>query len=253
MNNETLENGFLDVAGHRIAYTRQGRGSAIALVHGIPTSRHLWRNVIPLLAASGHEVLAIDLLGYGDSDKPSDADLGIQAQSEIIFQALSALGWKRATIVGHDIGGGIAQLVAINHPEILDRLVLIDSILYDSFPEPGIARLKEPVWDEILGAANFDLKKGLAKGFSRGMFHTDRVTAELVDAYERPFHGIDGRHIPACSPGVEDRRTFLAHGRRRGVGRAHTPCLGQARLIPAIALCRAIGRKDAQCPNQGIR
>ena len=165
MNNETLENGFLDVAGHRIAYTRQGRGSAIALVHGIPTSRHLWRNVIPLLAASGHEVLAIDLLGYGDSDKPSDADLGIQAQSEIIFQALSALGWKRATIVGHDIGGGIAQLVAINHPEILDRLVLIDSILYDSFPEPGIARLKEPVWDEILGAANFDLKKGLAKAF----------------------------------------------------------------------------------------
>ena len=110
-------------------------------------------------------MLAIDLLGYGDSDKPSDADLGIQAQSEIIFQALSALGWKRATIVGHDIGGGIAQLVAINHPEILDRLVLIDSILYDSFPEPGIARLKEPVWDEILGAANFDLKKGLAKGF----------------------------------------------------------------------------------------
>ena len=138
MNNETLENGFLDVAGHRIAYPPRAR-SAIALVHGIPTSRHLWRNVIPLLAASGHEVLAIDLLGYGDSDKPSDADLGIQAQSEIIFQALSALGWKRATIVGHDIGGGIAQLVAINHPEILDRLVLIDSILYDSFPEPGIA------------------------------------------------------------------------------------------------------------------
>jgi len=83
--------------------------------------------------------------------------------------------------------------VAIDHPEILDRLVLVDSILYDSFPEPGIARLKEPVWDEILGAPDFDLKKGLAKGFSRGMFHTDRVTAELVEAYERPFRGIDGR------------------------------------------------------------
>lgn len=193
MKNEILENGFLDVAGHRIAYTRQGHGSAIALVHGIPTSRHLWRNVMPLLAASGHEVLAIDLLGYGDSDKPSDADLGIQAQSEIIFQALSAMGWKRATMVGHDIGGGIAQLVAINHSEILDRLVLIDSILYDSFPEPGIARLKEPAWDEILGAPDFDLRKGLAKGFSRGMFHTDRVTAELVEAYERPFRGVEGR------------------------------------------------------------
>lgn len=97
-------------------------------------------------------------------------------------------------MVGHDIGGGIAQLVAINHPEILARLALIDSILYDSFPEPGIACLKEPVWDEILGAPDFDLKKGLAKGFSRGIFHTDRVTAERVETYERPFHGIDGRH-----------------------------------------------------------
>ncbi len=253
MNNETLENGFLDVAGHRIAYTRQGHGSAIALVHGIPTSRHLWRNVMPLLAASGHEVLAIDLLGYGDSDKPSGADLGIQAQSEIIFQALSALGWKRATIVGHDIGGGIAQLVAINHPEILDRLVLIDSILYDSFPEPGIARLKEPVWDEILGAADFDLKKGLAKGFSRGMFHTDRVTAELVEAYERPFRDVDGRR--AYLRAARALRSEELSSRMEDVEKLALPTLiiwGAARHIPAIALRRAFGREDVQCPTPGF-
>ena len=137
--------------------------------------------------------------GYGDSDKPSDADLGIQAQSEIIFQALSALGWKRATIVGHDIGGGIAQLVAINHPEILDRLVLIDSILYDSFPEPGIARLKEPVWDEILGAANFDLKKGLAKGFHEACSIPIELPLNwLMPMSVRSMASTEAR-IPACS------------------------------------------------------
>ena len=56
--------------------------------------------------------------GYGDSDKPSDADLGIQAQSGNHLSGAFGPG-VRATIVGHDIGGGIAQLVAINHPEIL--------------------------------------------------------------------------------------------------------------------------------------
>jgi pimeloyl-ACP methyl ester carboxylesterase len=73
------------------------------------------------------------------------------------------------------------------------RLVLIDSIVYDSFPEPGIARLKDPAWDGILGAPDFDLKKGLTKGFTQGMVHADRITAEMFDAYERPFRGVEGR------------------------------------------------------------
>ncbi|EAW9908284.1 alpha/beta hydrolase [Salmonella enterica] len=192
--NKIIEDGFLNIAGSRVAYSRYGHGSPVALIHGIPTSRHLWRNVTPFLTESGYEVIAIDLLGYGDSGKPTDADLGIKAQSEIVFEMLSALGWECGTIVGHDIGGGIAQLLAINHPGMVDHLVLIDSILYDSFPEPGISRLKDPIWDGILGAPDFDLRTGFAKAFHRGMFHTERITPEFIDAYERPFHGIEGRH-----------------------------------------------------------
>ena len=74
-----------------------------------------------------------------------------------------------------------------------ERLVLIDTIAYDSFPEPGIARLKDPVWDSILAAPDFDLQKGLTKGLMRGMVHNDRITPELIAAYERPFRGVDGR------------------------------------------------------------
>lgn len=190
---DPFENGRLNVGDHQIAYTRAGSGPTIALIHGIPTSRYLWRKIIPALVSTGWEVVALDLLGYGESDKPQDADLGIQAQSDVVVRALLLLGWKRGALVGHDIGGGIAQLIAVDHPQIVDRLILIDSIVYDSFPEPGIARLKDPVWDGVLGAPNFDLKKGLAKGFACGMVNPDKITPDLIEAYERPFRGVEGR------------------------------------------------------------
>jgi 2-hydroxymuconate-semialdehyde hydrolase len=193
MSTEATRRDLVDVGGHRIAYTRAGHGPAVVLIHGIPTNAYLWRNVVPSLVAAGFEAITFDLLGYGASDKPADADLGIKSQSEILVEALRALDWSGGMLVGHDIGGGVAQLIAVDHPEIVTRLVLVDSIVYDSFPEPGIARLKDPAWDSILGAADFDLKRGLTKGFTRGMVHANRITPELIDAYERPFHGIEGR------------------------------------------------------------
>jgi pimeloyl-ACP methyl ester carboxylesterase len=132
-------------------------------------------------------------LGYGDSDKPAGADFGVAAQAELLATVLRKLNWDGRAIVGHDIGGGVGQLMCANDPETAKRLVLVDTIAYDSFPEPGIARLKDPVWDSILSAPDFDLRKGLKKGFTRGMVHSDRITPELVAAYERPFRGVDGR------------------------------------------------------------
>ena len=193
MSTEATGRSMIEVGGHQIAFTRAGRGRVVVLIHGIPTNAYLWRGVLPPLAAAGLEVITLDLLGYGASDKPVDADLGIKAQSAVIVEALRALNWPGGTVVGHDIGGGVAQLIAVDHPGIATGLVLVDSIVYDSFPEPGIARLKDPAWDSILGAPDFDLKKGLAKAFARGMVHADRITPEMIDAYERPFHGVEGR------------------------------------------------------------
>src|SRR6516225_5965303 len=184
---------YVRIDGQRIAYHRFGSGPSVALIHGIPTSSYLWRNVIPRLVDEGLQVIAVDLLGYGDSDKPSDVDLGVANQAKRIAAALRELNWDGSAIVGHDVGGGVAQLLCANAPQAAKHLVLLDSIAYDSFPEPGIARLKDPVWDNILGAANFDLRKGLTKGFMRGMVHQEQITSELIEAYERPFRGIEGR------------------------------------------------------------
>jgi 2-hydroxymuconate-semialdehyde hydrolase len=184
---------FVEVDGHRIAYTRAGQGPSVVLIHGIPTSSVLWRHAAPILARDGFEVLTFDLLGYGASDKPHTADLGIAAQSRLLACALKGLSVPAGTLVGHDIGGGIVQLMCVDGLVSPKRIVLVDSIVYDSFPEPGIARLKDPAWDAILGAPDFDLGKGLAKGFARGMFHKDRVGTDMIEAYVRPFLGAEGR------------------------------------------------------------
>lgn len=220
---EAVENGVLSVAGHRLAYTRTGHGHAVVLLHGIPTSRYLWRQVTPLMVAKGFEVIAFDLLGYGESDKPTDADLGIKAQAELLREALRQMGWQGGTIAGHDIGGGVAQLMAINHPEMLDHLILVDSIAYNSFPEPGIARLKDAVWDGILGTVDFDLKKGLKKGFVRGMVHVDKITPDMIAAYERPFHGVEGRQ--AYLRAARSLRTTELMSRMQEVEKLSVPTL----------------------------
>jgi 2-hydroxymuconate-semialdehyde hydrolase len=184
---------YLGFEGQRIAYRHFEGGPTVVLLHGIPTWGFLWRNVIPHLVSRGLGVIAIDLLGFGDSDKPSGVDLGIAAQAVRVAAVLHDLHWDGTAIAGHDIGGGVAQLICANDLGLVKRLVLLDTVAYDSFPEPGIARLKDPAWDAILGAPDFDLRKGLAKGFAKGMNHAEMVTPELIQAYERPFQGVEGR------------------------------------------------------------
>jgi len=178
------------ISAGKIAYRRAGSGEPVLLLHGIPTSSFLWRNVIPFLA--GHyTVLAPDLLGYGDSDKPEDADLSVKAQGDYIGQFLHTMGVSSYIAVGHDIGGGVAQILAVRHPERVRKLALIDSIVDDSWPVPDIARLKDPAWDSIMQTV--DLAKGFRKGFTRGMAAKEKVTEELIGAYARPFDGLEGR------------------------------------------------------------
>ena len=103
------------VGGHRLAYLDEGSGPPVLLIHGIPTSSLLWRQVIPVLTQT-HRVIAPDMLNFGKSAKPVDADVSIAAQSRLMVKVLDALGVARADVVAHDIGGGVAQLMAVNGP-----------------------------------------------------------------------------------------------------------------------------------------
>jgi len=116
---------FLELHGHRMALTDVGSGPPILLVHGMMSARTTWADQWDRLAAD-HRVVAPDLFGHGESDKPlGDYSLGAHAAS--LRDLLDALDVPSATVVGHSLGGGIAMQLAYLFPERVDRLVLVSS------------------------------------------------------------------------------------------------------------------------------
>jgi pimeloyl-ACP methyl ester carboxylesterase len=111
--------------GDRVAYRDEGTGEALLLVHGMGGSSNTWRGVIPLLAKK-YRVIAPDLLGHGESDKPR-GDYSVGAFAVLLRDLLDALDVSRVTVVGHSLGGGIAMQFAHQHRQYCERLVLISS------------------------------------------------------------------------------------------------------------------------------
>src|SRR5665213_212176 len=111
--------------GHSVAYRQAGSGPVVVLVHGITSSSATWERVIPDLARR-FTVIAPDLAGHGESDKPK-GDYSLGAHASTVRDLLRALGHERATFVGHSLGGGIAMQFSYQFPERCERLVLVDS------------------------------------------------------------------------------------------------------------------------------
>ncbi len=113
------------IHGHSVGYRRGGSGQRILLIHGLAGSSKTWDDVIPLLTPHA-EVIAVDLLGHGESAKPS-GDYSLGAFASGLRDFLSILGIDSVTIVGHSFGGGVAMQLAYQHPHLVDRLVLVGS------------------------------------------------------------------------------------------------------------------------------
>jgi pimeloyl-ACP methyl ester carboxylesterase len=111
--------------GDQVAYRIAGKGPVLLLVHGMAGSSVTWRYVMPTLAER-FTVLAPDLLGQGESDKPR-GEYSLGAHANTLRDLLDALDHRRATVVGQSLGGGVAMQLAYQFPERCERLVLVDS------------------------------------------------------------------------------------------------------------------------------
>ncbi|WP_240724547.1 alpha/beta fold hydrolase [Halomonas borealis] len=187
---ENVETRYARIEGHHIAYREMGEGSPLILIHGIPTNKLMWRDVMPKLAEK-YRVIAPDMLNYGESDMPLDADVSINAQTRIIVQLMDALGVSSADIVSHDIGGGIGQLLAVNHPERVRRQVLIDSVCFDSWPIPEFKRLLEPGVEEATSVESFITT--MRDFMPKGVHNPDAMTEELREIYVKPWNSAEGK------------------------------------------------------------
>jgi pimeloyl-ACP methyl ester carboxylesterase len=112
--------------GHRVSYRTAGDGGPVVLlIHGIVGCAEQWDQVVPLLAER-YTVVAPDLLGHGQSAKPR-GDYSLGAYAAGVRDLLVALGHRRATVVGHSLGGGVAMQFAYEYPPFAERLVLVSS------------------------------------------------------------------------------------------------------------------------------
>jgi len=111
--------------GDNVAYRDEGTGEVLLLVHGMGGSSNSWSGVIPLLATK-YRVIAPDLLGHGESDKPR-GDYSVGAFAVLLRDLLDTLEISRVTVIGHSLGGGIAMQFAYQHRQYCERIVLISS------------------------------------------------------------------------------------------------------------------------------
>ncbi len=173
---------FVTIRGvnyHYLEYPASGPG--LFLLHGLGSSTYSWEAMAPLLQAEGYRVYALDLKGSGWSDKPADSEYDLFTRRDEIDQWLETMGLRTVIFVGNSLGGSLALLLALENPDRISRLVLIDAAAYLK-KLPWVFRLARLPFSEELSKIIF--KRWLIKlAMKQAFFRQDRVTAERIDAY----------------------------------------------------------------------
>jgi pimeloyl-ACP methyl ester carboxylesterase len=180
------ERRHLQTSGGEMAFVDVGDGPPVLLLHGFPTSSYLWRREMWLLAQR-MRVVAPDLIGYGESEKGSGTDLSETAQTSYVQELLADLGVDGLAVVGHDIGGAVAQMLALaeDGPNV-DTLVLVDSVAFDAWPIEGVRMLQAATPEQI----TVEFVEAIVRlTFDLGVKHRDRLTDADLREYLRPWLG----------------------------------------------------------------
>jgi haloalkane dehalogenase len=132
---------FISTSAGRLHYVDEGPrdGEVVLLVHGTPSWSFEYRRLIPLLAKT-RRVIAIDHLGFGLSDRPHQFEYTPEAHTRVLREALTLLGLSRFSLVVHDFGGPIALPLAVEAPERVASLVVLNSWMWDFASEPAFAK-----------------------------------------------------------------------------------------------------------------
>ena len=181
---------LLKIAGEQIHYRDEGSGPAILLIHGLAVHLHSWRKVFPELSAA-HRVVAFDLPGFGFSHRDTEQCFSLDCHARRAVSVLDALGIDTATIVGHSMGGAIAQHIAAAIPERVSSLVLVASA---DASQPSPASSLPGLWGGVTEVGTKALFKfprllefWLRRGLKRQVVDESLITDELVQAYGAPL------------------------------------------------------------------
>lgn len=251
---DAQESTTVSVDGHdlEVAYSEAGAGNGdpVVFLHGIPTNSYLWRHAVPAVAEK-HHVIAPDMIGYGNSSQFDGFDRSLRAQEVAIDGLLDALGFDTVSLVGHDLGGGVFLRYASHEPDAVDRLVLSNSVAYDSWPIQTITDLGLP---ESARENSPEEIQGMLDGLFRGTLWGDDPDEAFIEGMKAPWNSEEGvtslvrnaiatntSHTTEVDPSDVTAETLLLWG----LEDEFQPVQWAERLTEEIDRCELVGLEEA--------
>ena len=212
-----------DAAGVKTNYLEAGKGPDVVLIHGSGpgvTAYANWRLVIPALAEDFH-VVAPDMVGFGYTERPEDVEFGVQTWADQTVGLMDSLGIQKAHVVGNSFGGAIALRIATQHPDRVDRMVLMGSMGVDFPITEGLDRVwgYEPSFEnmrKVLDVFAFDRK--LVPDELAEVRYRASMQPGFQESFAAMFPAPRQRWVDAMRTPDEDirklaHRTLIIHGR----------------------------------------
>jgi pimeloyl-ACP methyl ester carboxylesterase len=187
---------FTEVDGATIHYQEFGDviNPTLILLHGYTASTYIWHTVAPMFAEKGFHVVAVDLLGFGYSEKPASFDYAISSQARVLVRFMNRLGIGRATLVGSSYGGAVAATIALDYAERVEKLVLVDAVSNDDMKNNLILKFAAiPVVGEAFSPFLLDSKLFLKRRMQGTLAPANHhlITQDRIEAVWRPLHAAD--------------------------------------------------------------
>lgn len=190
---------FVEIDGATVHFQEFGdhNNPTLLLIHGFTASVFVWNTVAPKLADEGFHVIAVDLIGFGYSEKPSWFDYKITSQARMISRFMDRLGIGRAAVVGSSYGGAVALTLALDYAERVEKLVLVDAVINDEATNhpimklakiPGVGELITPFLIDSKAFMKFRMQGTLAPA------NHHLITKDRIESVIRPLHAKDGHN-----------------------------------------------------------
>ncbi|MBC7630052.1 alpha/beta fold hydrolase [Aeromicrobium sp.] len=229
---------YVVVHGYRRAFRISGSGPALLLLHGLGCDSSTWVDVIPTLAEH-FTVIAPDLLGHGESDKP-DADYSLGGYANGMRDLLTILGIDKATVVGHSFGGGVAMQFAYQFPDRTERVVLVSTGGLGREVTPLVRLLTIPGSGAALAVATFRPWRPLVAGGMRALSRSPLSATRDLDEVARIYETLAD---PATRKAVQRVTSHVLNWRGQFVTMTDRSYL--ARMMPVVVIW---GRHDMVIP-----
>ncbi len=183
MNETILNRKVYDINGQILSTLTSGReDQPVAIfLHGMPASAELWREILPEISRQGYFCIAPDCPGYGYSTMLTEGEYTVNGTAQLLIRWMKIEGFSDVWLIGHDIGGGIAQLMVAEQEGLFSQLTLINCVTDKNWPVPIVRFMKMTAHFRLypllarLGLVKLFGKRGLKKGFH----NTDKLTKEL--------------------------------------------------------------------------